>query len=182
MARSATHAIRRISADPRASARARDASAHAIVHTQHHHSMTMHKHDSSTILHTAADIPTRQRLERAARAALGTAPTLATLFGAPTADARPTSCSTSCCWALCWSFAICWLGRPRAWVVEPRGARWPFGASMAAGAGAQAASLRESRARARASSELMHGMLHVCVLVCSVFTGARHVRADADFR
>ena len=53
---------------------------------------------------------------------------------------------------------------------------------MAAGAGAQAASLRESRARARASSELMHGMLHVCVLVCSVFTGARHVRADADFR
>jgi hypothetical protein len=45
---------------------------------------------------------------------------------------------------------------------------------MAAGAGAQAASLRESRARARASSELMHGMLHVYVLVCSVFTGARH--------
>ena len=90
MARSATHAIRRISADPRASARARDASAHAIVHTQHH-SMTMHKHDSSTILHTAADIPTRQRLERAARAALGTAPTLATLFGASGRASRQVS-------------------------------------------------------------------------------------------
>ena len=65
-------------------------------------------------------------------------------------------------------------------MVEPRGARWPFGASMAAGAGAQAASMRESRARAPTSSELLHGMLHVCVPVCGIHGGAARMRISGN--
>ena len=60
--------------------------------------------------------------------------------------------------ALWEAFTICGLGRPRARTVELRDARRPDEASMAAGAGAQAASLRESRARAPASSELVHSL------------------------
>ena len=165
----ATRTSRRSSESLRAPARTSAPHAHAIVRTQQHICMTKHKHDSSTILHTATDMPTRQRLGRAARAALGTAPTFATSFGAPAADARPQSCSRSCCMALWAAFATCWLGRPRAWTVTPRDARRLFEASMAADAGAPAASLRESHARARASSELyMACMCMVCVAcMCS---------------
>ena len=46
----------------------------------------------------------------------------------------------------------------------------------AAGASAQAASSRESRARAHASSELLHGMLHGCVLSVCVHGGAARAR------
>ena len=74
----ATRTGRRSSESLRAPARTSAPHAHAIVRIQQHICMAMHKHDSCTILHTAADRPTRQRLERAARAALGTAPTFAT--------------------------------------------------------------------------------------------------------
>ena len=74
----ATRMGRRSSESLCAPARTSAPHAHAIVHIQEHICKAMHKHDSCTILHTAADRPTRQRLERAARAALGTAPTFAT--------------------------------------------------------------------------------------------------------
>ena len=51
--RAATRTGRRSSESLRAPARTNAPHTHAIVHTQQHICMTKHKHDSSTIMHTA---------------------------------------------------------------------------------------------------------------------------------